>query len=313
MTTPTIQFLDSIGAVTITATGLSLNNWLPDVDEVNDRATPMGTQLEEFWRYARYFWASLEVPHIKAANLGNLHRLKSHLLTGGFITINTNDSASRVYTCSIKPGSTPKWSFADRQQLEYTLSLDLRTVAPYPMICDYGSGYTGTTDNEVTNGGGETGTVGSQATGWTKTSGSALVPATDSFVLGSRALKVVNADTASSRNSQSSISVTAGERWLLSGWVKSTALTAGGAAGASIDLTTSTAAWTLVKQRGGSRDNTKTTTGHVADGAAHDWGYVYVLVDVTTSGTVAVDLALATTGAGTAWFDGVRFEPVEAV
>jgi hypothetical protein len=314
MTTPTIEWRDSIGVATLTTTSIAFEAWNPGLDWEGDRYTSMGAGFDQITYFRREdYFGEFQVGYIKPLDMGTALRLKSHLLTGGRVTINTNDSQSRVYTCVNAPGETPEVRFTDRKQLDYSLRMKLKNLMSFPMICDYSS-YGGTPANEITNGGGESGTVGSQATGWTKASGNGLLCATDEVQRGSRSMKTTHTVTTSSTSQQSSISVTAGERWALSGWIKTEALQSGTSNGASLDLTQDTSAeWTVLPVRGESRSASITSPGLPATGKARDWAFCYALVDITTSGTVKVGCSLKTTGAGSAWWDDVRFEPVPKV
>lgn len=313
MTTPSIQFRDSFGSVTITALAPTLNSWLPDVDEVSDRQVPQGTGLEEFWRYRRDFWAGFEMGAIPAASLGDLHRLKSHLLTGGFITVNTNDAASRVYTCSVKPGSTPSWSLTDRVNYEYTLSLEVRNVMPYPMLCDY-SATGGTSADMITNGGGETGTVGSQATGWAVNTGTAgLLVSTAQAFFGSRSLDIHTSDSSTQKSGQG-VTLAVG-RYALSGWIKTTPMTVGGGRGALLDCWPSASTISAVAHRGDTFTGSLggQNVGVAATGSAIDWTHVWTVFDCTSAGAASIYVWSVPSGASDAWFDGVRLEKVPQV
>lgn len=172
--------------------------------------------------------------------------------------------------------------------------------------------------NLLTNGGGEQGTVGSQATGWTDGSlTTGLLVATDFVHEGGRSMKITNSTAADSYHYQN-VDVVAGQLYQISGWLKSTALPAADAGWGqllNVDIISGITSWTIVEKSIINTDPTPSQpdVGIQADGVAHDWTYVYCRFIPLASGTARIYLQLGWSGAqsGTAWFDDIRFELAE--
>lgn len=94
---PSLVFRDSLGTVTIPSRMPTFGNWVPDVDEIGDRETGLGTGDSFLFSYRTDFIASFEMPNIAALALGDLVRMKRWLMRGGLLTINTEDAA---HACS---------------------------------------------------------------------------------------------------------------------------------------------------------------------------------------------------------------------
>jgi hypothetical protein len=322
---PSIVFRDSFGTTTIPSVAPTLGNWVPDVEEIGDRQTGLGDGTEYLFSFRTDYVASFEMPYIPATAIPDLVRLKRHLLRGGLITIFTEDAASRVFTCALKPGSTPSWTLADRRTREYTLSLAVRNVMPYPMMVDY-SRLQGPTANLIVNGGGETGTVGVQAPNWivetgTNRSTDLLTPTDTTVLFGARSLTRVAVDTTGTNVSvvYQTQTLTVGQRYMLSAWVKTTAIAAGTRspwrAGAGIAVGQGGIGYALVF-RYGALMRTDGLTGYpgagiIADGTAHDWTFVAALVDlVSTPTSFAFFFVSAMESGQQVWFDDARLVPV---
>jgi hypothetical protein len=310
---PSLVFRDSLGTVTIPSTVPTFGNWVPDVDEIGDRQTGLGTGDQFLFGYRTDYIAAFEMPNIPALALGDLVRMKRWLLRGGLLTVNTDDAASRVFTVKLRAGTTPSWTLADRRLREYTLTLEVCNVAPYPMLVDY-SRIKGPTQNLIVNGGGETGTVGAQAPNWAVTTGSGLLVASDEVFTGIRSLSITNSVAASSQNTQTGYAMAAGQRYFMSGWIKTSAISNGAGDGAFFDAFNDggSSAWTVIAHSGTLFFAGEPDVGVPADGVAHDWTFVWSLFTSAVSGTMGIRVRLRTlvAGAGQAWYDGVRLEPV---
>lgn len=123
MANPSIVWTDEIGAAALVCAGLTFNNWTPDVTDVGESVVPVGNSRTFFFAYRQDYIAAFDIANIANSELGLAMRLKSWLVRGGVVTINTQDSASRVYTSYVAPGTVPKLAFSDSTELEYTLSL----------------------------------------------------------------------------------------------------------------------------------------------------------------------------------------------
>lgn len=134
MTTPSISFTDDVGAATLTARAPTFTNWTPDVDSIADTAFTEADGSPYAWEYRADYVAHLEIHAIPAASLDIAMRLKRWLLLGGTVTINTADLASRTYTAKCRAKKTPELALTDKENLEYTLKLDVRNAAAAPML-----------------------------------------------------------------------------------------------------------------------------------------------------------------------------------
>jgi hypothetical protein len=164
-----------------------------------------------------------------------------------------------------------------------------------------------TPGNLIINGGGQQGTIGSQATGWTFIQGAPVVPATDAAKIGDRSLKITHSGQLSSQNRQQP-SVISGRVYRLSGWIKTTAIEAGTNRGAFLDVFAPSVTLTPIERVGDPfSTNDQLDVGVAANGAARDWTYVQSVFRAETTGTFDLFLTLVTGPAGgTAWFDGVE-------
>lgn len=172
--------------------------------------------------------------------------------------------------------------------------------------------------NVVANPGGEIGTLGAQATSWTKESGNDLVQADDFVKIGSRSLKTVNGSAVDSRNYQD-FSVTVGRMYRASAWIKTTALPTGDTGWGAllhINFVSGVSGFTILDRLtyGGTPPlSTRPTCGIAADGNAWDWTYVETtFIPTGTNGTIRLYAQLGFTGnqSGTAWFDEVHLEAI---
>ncbi len=136
-----IAFTDGTGAASLTngknTYGDRFRNWVPMPELESSRVTGLGTGAIHEWRFRTDYGASFELPYIPASSLDIVDRLIVHLLGGGSVTVNTGDSASHSYTCTLFPGFTPALVLDDRVLMEYTLSLKLRNSGNAVMRCLY--------------------------------------------------------------------------------------------------------------------------------------------------------------------------------
>jgi hypothetical protein len=164
--------------------------------------------------------------------------------------------------------------------------------------------------NLVANPGGETGTVGVQAPSWTFATGNPLAPATDAFRSGARSLRIVNATGADSSSYQD-FAVTVGKKYLLSGWIRTSAMSgAGGGAILNVDALSGVTGFTIHSKVGFNPNAAQPDVGLQNTGIAYpDFTYVECLFTPTgANGTIRLFLHLGYAGnvQGTAWFDDLR-------
>src|SRR3954470_3094841 len=177
--------------------------------------------------------------------------------------------------------------------------------------------------NLVTNGDGESGTLGSQATGWTLGGGNNLVVANDFARFGSKSLKITNASAADSFSSQD-FSVTGGAAYELSGWIKTSALPSadvGLGAVLNVDTVSGVTGFTIISKTGTDLAALNTFSppsqpdvGILADDTAHDWTFVSSIFQPIGTGTIRLYCQLGYGGSqsGTAWFDSVALVQLPA-
>jgi hypothetical protein len=164
--------------------------------------------------------------------------------------------------------------------------------------------------NKLVNGGGETGTVGAQATSWTLGSGNGLLVANDFAKAGSKSLKIINAGVTDSYSYQD-VAMLGGKRYRIEGWLKTSALpTADAGFGIAIehDVISGSPTWTIVeKLTYGDPNAALPHVGIQADGVAHDWTYVFCRFIPSVNCTIRWYCQLGYAGgqSGTGWFDGV--------
>lgn len=165
----------------------------------------------------------------------------------------------------------------------------------------------------VTNGGGEVGTVGAQATSWIYGLGNGVLIADDFKRIGARSLKITS-PAAADNYSYERIAVEAGATYEMSVWIKTSALPVadpGGGAYIHIDP-----AATVIETRGCTACPGGYGIGIPADDAAHDWTLCYERFKPST-GSLIVFIQLGYGGgqSGSAWFDGLtirRFASIYA-
>jgi PA14 domain len=170
--------------------------------------------------------------------------------------------------------------------------------------------------NLLTDGDGESATVGSQAAGWIFDSNSGLLGASDFAHSGTKSLKIINGSAANSFSHQD-VSVTNGRVYSLQGWIKTTALpTVTGAGGVlNVDAVSGVTGFTIISKTGTDFKSTEPDVGLPADGTAWDWTFVQCLFKPIGSGTIRLYLQLgyAVAGcSGSAWFDDVGIFPTGA-
>ena len=138
-----IQFTDTVGAATLESVvpdpGSRFQNWTPDVVEIADREVEFGSGISHQFAFRTDYVVSFQVPYLTTHEFTVALRLKRHLLGGGTCTVNTEDNASRSYTCRLQPGTVPGVELVDRRLMEYAMSLQLLNTAAAVMLCDYGN------------------------------------------------------------------------------------------------------------------------------------------------------------------------------
>lgn len=136
---PYIEFTDAVGLARVTCLVPTLNGWTPDVEPIGPSAVTLGGGVTYKFPFRTDYSVKFTVPYISALEMTEVLRLKNWLLNGGTVTIFTGDLASRVYTCRLRPDTTPEIS-QDPQEQEFALSLELINTAAAPLIASWGAG-----------------------------------------------------------------------------------------------------------------------------------------------------------------------------
>lgn len=164
--------------------------------------------------------------------------------------------------------------------------------------------------NLVVDGDGESGTLGSQATGWNNVSGNGAIVANDAVHSGSKAIKTAGGNTSIS---QQNVTLTGGQIYVMEGWVKSDAMPTFAAhfgAGFELTIISGITSWTIITKFG-AFDQGNTTLPQVslpADGTARPFTFLQCYLIPTASGIAAFSL-LNQSISGNCWFDDVKVYP----
>jgi hypothetical protein len=168
--------------------------------------------------------------------------------------------------------------------------------------------------NQIINGDGETGVVGSQAPSWTLLFGNNLLVANDFAHSGNNSLKINNATAANSASYQE-FPVVDGGTYRLQAWIKTSAITttAGSGAVLNVDIVSGVTGFTIVSKSGSDFAPTQPDVGIFSDGNAHNFTLVSCVFKVTGTGTIRLYCQLGYTSsiAGQAWFDDVTLTLAE--
>jgi hypothetical protein len=136
-----LQWTDASGAATLTngkpAPGDRFTAWTPFTAPIGPRYAALGTGVLFSWAHRIDYGASFQLVEIPRTSLDLVMRLVRHLIAGGVVTVNTGDSAARVYSAGLRPETEPRLERSDRQNIEYTLSLELINRTGADMLCTY--------------------------------------------------------------------------------------------------------------------------------------------------------------------------------
>jgi hypothetical protein len=163
--------------------------------------------------------------------------------------------------------------------------------------------------NILIDGDGESGTLGSQATGWTFIGGNGLLIANDFVNSGTKSLKINNGATRANSLSSQSVAVTGGVIWVLEAWIKTDALpvtTPDDSALLNTSLSTGTA--TVLTKFGAFDDGQVISIGIKANAAAHPFTFLQCYFIPSVNATLTVGCQLLSSN-GAAWFDDVKVYP----
>lgn len=164
--------------------------------------------------------------------------------------------------------------------------------------------------NILTNGDMESGTVGSQETGWTNLSGFGLTTVNTNVHSGSKAGNINNTSAQTSLNYIGGINLTGGQVYVIEGWIKTDALpNVPTHDGGMLYVSTASGitSYTIITKFG-AFDNGKTTVpviGLPANGVAHAYTFLQCYFIPTASGVVNILCGNQSNG-GNCWFDDVK-------
>jgi hypothetical protein len=136
-----ITFTDGTGAATLTngkpVPGDRLAGWMPNRAAAAEHAVSLGTGAVSEFAFREDYLASFALPYIPASSLATLLRFKRWAEAGGTFVVNTGDSSSNSYTCTIQPGTEVSIERPDPGFTEYTLRAVARNASAAVMTCLY--------------------------------------------------------------------------------------------------------------------------------------------------------------------------------
>jgi hypothetical protein len=116
------------------------SSWNPSSIIYGAEEEALGTGQLYTFSFRNDYLVTFELRAIPQSQMSVMLRLQRHLKSGGTVTVNTGDAASRSYaTCCLQKGADCAPKLSDPQNIEYTQTFALRNVAgsPVDMICRY--------------------------------------------------------------------------------------------------------------------------------------------------------------------------------
>jgi hypothetical protein len=167
--------------------------------------------------------------------------------------------------------------------------------------------------NLLINGDMESGTVGSQETGWTNIGGFGLITVSTNVHSGTKAGNINNTSGTTSQSWSGNINLTAGQAYALEGWIQTDALPnvptqLGGML--ALNIVSGITSYTILTKFG-AFDGGNTTLPNIglpANGTAHAYTFVQCYFIPAASGVVKVQ-AINQSNGGNVWFDDVKLYP----
>lgn len=137
-----IQFTDATGSATLTNSKPSPANrftgWTPSQPPYGPAGFAVGTGLRYMFHIRTDNKVSFELVGIPRSSMSVMLRLQRHLLFGGTVTVNTQDTSNRSYTCGLGEDGEVSIELSDTNLLEYTMRFSgLLNTASTQMICLY--------------------------------------------------------------------------------------------------------------------------------------------------------------------------------
>jgi hypothetical protein len=137
-----ITWTDGSGAASLTngkpVPADRFTNWTPGQAAVKADVESLATGQPYPWVFRTDSLVTFSLDKIPNTSQATVLRLIRWLESGGVVTVNTGDLASRTYAnCYLPKGARPSYTMTDRQFLEYTLTLTLVNVAAADMLAIY--------------------------------------------------------------------------------------------------------------------------------------------------------------------------------
>lgn len=140
--TTSITWTDAGGAATLTngkpVPADRFTGWTPGSPVVKAEAASLATGQPFPFVFRNDYTATFALDKIPNTSQATVLRLIRWLESGGVVTVNTGDAASRTYaSCYLPVGVRPGFALSNPRFLEYTLTLTLANIAGADMLCAY--------------------------------------------------------------------------------------------------------------------------------------------------------------------------------
>jgi hypothetical protein len=112
-------------------------NWTPLSNDIDDRAVTLGPGVTSSFLFRVDQGASFEIRDIPDTQMTIALRCKRHLERGGTCTVNTGDSAARVYTARLWPDARVVIEEQDAGKHTFRVRFELKNTAAADMIAEY--------------------------------------------------------------------------------------------------------------------------------------------------------------------------------
>lgn len=136
-----LTFNDGTGSVSLrgvfAAPGDRFRGFSPTVVPVGPVVTRLSDATRSLWEYRTDYLVSLQLPHISPRVYGGesgtlrAHRLILHLMRGGTVDVDVQDSTTAVNTARLAEGSTPTLELENPQDMLYTFSAAFRSATRF--------------------------------------------------------------------------------------------------------------------------------------------------------------------------------------
>ena len=115
-----------------------LNSFEPDVTPVGQVRELLANGDTRMWLYRTDYTATFEIRDIPNSSLALCLALKLHLMSGGTVSLVTDDTQNNVYpNCGRAPGTTIERPKLDPVTMRYSMTLALRNRDNAPLLAIY--------------------------------------------------------------------------------------------------------------------------------------------------------------------------------